>query len=409
MNTLYSRFSLGLLAALLSPLSSTEAAELTARASLLGTAAHAERGDAGYRATGNDLLTADQQSLRLMLEETQDNAEWSVHLKMARQHLDGYGAGGLHSSQLFRYRQLAQDWSSDIGAASSTRIGHELDRAVYKRRFDNLTLSLGRQPIDWGRGRFWQPLNVFGAFAPTDLDTDFKPGIDAVVLDWYPSAFSSVSAAYVLAPHDQSGIENSGAVHYRRQLGETSELSLLTGRVIGNNLVGAAFETDWAGIGWRIEGLHSHLQQTDENAVFWIAGLDYQFKDGTLVSAEWYDNSRGATRESALAGLQTDRLVVYGLQPYLGRKVLGLSVQRDITPLLRGNYTLLVSALNDAGSQLATSILHQFNLVYSVSDESDLLLSLLLSQGKGLNSLGDPQSEFGHLPASLTLRWQVYF
>lgn len=401
--------SLCLLAALLLPLSPAMSAEVTARFSVLGSAARAERGDAGYVAPGNDTLTADQQSLRLMLDRVRDNGELSLHLNVTRQHLNGTAAGQRHSSDLFRYHELSHDWWSTGGETSSTRVGYELDRAVYTRRLGDLTLGIGRQPIDWGRGRFWQPLNVFGAFAPTDLDTDFKPGIDAAVVNWYPSAFSSLTAAYVLAPHDRGEIENSGAVHYRRQVGETSEMSLLAGRVIGNNQAGASFETDWAGMGWRIEGVHTRLKQTGEDAFFWIAGVDYQFEEGTLVAAEWYDNSRGATTEAGLAGRQSDQLVAYGLQQHVSRRVLGVSVQRDITPLLKGTYTLLASPLKSPDGKMTTSTLHQLNLVYSVSNESDLLLSLLLANGKGLNQRSEPQSEFGHLPASVTLRWRVYF
>jgi hypothetical protein len=402
------RPSLLLLAGLLQP-AVAYTAELTGRVSLFGSAARAGAGDVGNTGTGNQTLTSDQQSLRLMLEDTQDDAQWSLHLKTARQHLSGYPAAGRHSSQLFRYRDLSGNWREDIGASSSTRIGYELDRASYKRRFGPVSVSLGRQPIDWGSGRLWQPMNVFGAFAPTDLDTDYKPGIDAAVIDWFPSAFSSLTAVYALSPKDSPSIDDSAAVHYRRQVGERSEIALLAGKVIGNGVLGASFESDWAGLGWRIEGVRYHLEQPRDKSVFWIAGVDYQFSDGTLISAEWHDNSRGASREADLAGMQTDPLVVSGLQQQLSRGVLGLSAGKDLTPLLHGSYSLFVSPLKDAMDERSISLLHQVSFTYSVSNESDLLLSFLVATGKGLNSLGAPRSEFGHLPASMTVRWRHYF
>jgi len=403
------RFSSWLLTVALLPLPAVQAAELTGRFSMLGTTAKAEQGDIGYIDADNKTLTADQQSLRLMLEDIQNNGEWSIHLKTRRQHLSGYPANELNSSGLFRYRDFSHDWLDERGSNSATRVGYELDRAVYKHRFDNITLGIGRQPIDWGTGRFWQPLNVFGAFAPTDLDTDFKPGIDAAVLDWYPSAFSSVTAVYAFAPDDNTAIDDSGAFHYRRQVGERSELSLLAGHVIGDDVMGAAFESEWSGLGWRIEGVYYRLEQTDESELFWIAGIDYQFNDGTLIAAEWYDNNRGATDEAPLVAMQSDRLASYGLQPYLSRRVLGISAKKDITPLLNGNYTMLSSALKDTDNHLSASMLHQFNLIYSVSNESDLLLSLLYASGKGLNPMAEPQSEFGHTPTSMTVRLRFYY
>jgi len=376
---------------------------------MLGTTAIADRGDVGYEDESHRTLTADQQSLRLMLEQTGNNDEWTFHAKAYRQHLDGYSAVQAQPSDLFRYDAPYQDWWSESGTNSSSRISAEIDRASYKHRFTHTSLTLGRQPIDWGSGRFWQPLNVFGAFSPTDLDTDFKPGIDAATLDWYPSAFSSLTAAYVLAPQDNSELENSAAVHYRSQAGNLSEYSLLVASVLGNRVYGGSFESAWQGMGWRVEGVRYHIEDTGEDSAFWIAGVDYQFSDGTLVAAEWYDNTRGATTESALSTAGSDRLVHYGLQQQLGRQVLGLTAERDLTPLLHGGYTLLATGVEDEQGNRRYSLLNQLNLRYSVGNESDLLLSLLGATGKGLDAAQRPQSEFGYLPVSMTLRLRFYF
>lgn len=376
---------------------------------MLGTTAVAEEGDLGYVDEDNTSLTADQQSFRLMLDDTLENGEWSVHIRGMRRHLSGFSDAELGTSALFRYRELDGAWLDESGTSDSTYVGYELDRALYRHRFGDMTLSAGRQPIDWGSGRFWQPLNVFGAFSPTDLDTDFKPGIDAAMVEWYPSAFSSLSGAYAFAPEDDDTLENSGALYYRSQFGEMSELSLLAGSILGNRVVGAAVESAWEGMGWRIEGAEYRFDDSDETARFWIAGLDYQFDDGTLVIAEWYDNSHGAETEQALAATAVDPLVLSGLQQQLGRQVLGLGLERDLTPLLNGGYTLLASRLEDNEGDNSVSLLHQLNLRYSVSNESDLLFSLLAASGKGGDRLGNPRSEFGHLPLSLTLRLRFYF
>lgn len=402
------RYSVAGLLLLLS-MPAVHAVEFTGRFSMLGTTAVAEAGDFGYQPTGSNALSADQQTVRLMFDEAQAAAEWSVHLRTVRQHLNGFTTDTVHSSDLFRYRDADFSLLDEQGADKATTLELELDRFFYRKRFDRYTLGLGRQAIDWGSGRLWQPLNVFGAFAPTDLDTDYKPGIDALTVDAYPSAFSTLTGTYVLGPKDEDDTENSSAIHYRRQVGVLSEISLLAASVIGNRVVGAAFESAWGGMGWRAEGVHYTLKQTDENAFFWIAGIDYMLEDGTLIAAEWYDNSRGANREDELPAKITDPLVVYRLQQHLGRQILGLSLSRDLTPLLNGGYTLLVGALRDEDNRQHVSVLHQLNFTYSVSDESDLLFSLLYATGKGLNAADEPQSEFGHLPTSVSLRLRFYF
>ncbi|MCW8900317.1 MAG: hypothetical protein OQK75_08990 [Gammaproteobacteria bacterium] len=388
----------------------TQAADFTGQFSMLGTTARATQDD--------NTLTADQQSLRLMLDnssardKTLNEAEWSVHMKMVRLHLSDFLFSDIHSSDLFRYEKLSSYWLEENDANNTSRFGYEIDRAVYKHRFKNTTLAIGRQSIDWGSGRFWQPLNVFGSFAPTDLDTDFKPGIDAARLDWFPSGFSSLTAVYVFSPNDNAAVDNnsSAALHYRRQVGEQSELKLLGADIIGNTVFAASFESAWGGMGWRLEAAHTQTKQ-NETSVFSIAGLDYQFSNGTLLAAEWYNNSRGANDITTLmnSNILTDTFIKYGLQQHLSQNVLGVSLNKDITPLMNAGYTLLASPVKDIDGTLNTSLLHQVNLIYSVSNESDLLFSLQFANGRGKTNLGQVQSEFGHVPTSITIRLRFYF
>lgn len=383
------------------------ALDWTGRVSVLGGVSIPARGDAGAAAA--HVPGADQQGLRLMAQDRGDSSEWSLHLDAARSSQRGLVGAAPQASDLFRWRRLADEQLGGDGIERSTRIGWAIDRAVFKRRFGQATLALGRQPVDFGSGRFWQPLNVFGAFAPTDLDTDYKAGIDAAVLDIYPSASSSLTAVVALAPRHQPEIEDSAALHYRRQVGDTSQLVLLAARVVGQRQVGAAFESDWRGIGWRVEGLHTRPEGGGAGSLFWIVGGDYQFDNGTLLALEWHDDARGATHEATLAEVATRRPVVQGLQQQLARRVFGLSVQRDLTPLLNASYTLLASRLRAADGQHAVSLLQQLSLVRSLSNESDLLLSLASGSGRGLDAAGAPRSSFGHLPLTATLRWRRYF
>lgn len=401
-----------LLAGLLSlPVTAVAETAVTGRFSMLGTTARAGEGDIGYLDGETRTLSADQQSLRLMLDGLESAAEWSLHLKASRLSLGGYPAPAPGASALFRYSELEGEWFEEQTGDRYIRAGYEVDRAFYRHRFSAANLTVGRQPLDWGSGRFWQPFNVFGAFAPSDLDTDYKPGIDGLNIEWYPSAFSSLSAAYILSPHDASQTERSAALHYQRQVGAVSEFKLLAGNVLGNPVLGVAFESGWMGMGWRVEGVQYRLDEFEHHSTarYWIAGVDYQFSDGTLLIAEWYRNSLGAERELQLAELASDPLVGVGIQPYLAREVLGVGLERDLTALLHGSYLLLAEGLDDEAGERQLSLMHQLNFTYSVSNESDLLLSLLWGQGRGLDEAGVPRSDFGHLPPSATLRLRFYF
>ena len=385
------------------------AAEFSGRFSMLGATAKSEEGDLGYQESVGDTPTADQQGLRLMLDGGSGTGEWSAHLSTGRAHSHGLIMGDQHSSDLFRYKELGNDLLNESDTTTSTIIRYEMDRLYYRYHFDTFSLSAGRQAIDWGSGRFWQPLNLFGAFAPTALDTDYKPGIDVLTADYFPSHLSSFTGVYAFAPEDQSDIENSGAIHYRRQVGERSELVLVAGSITGNTVIGGSFESSWNGIGWRIEGTHYQLDELDDETLFWIAGLDYQFNNGIMITAEHYYNSRGATSETEISQMYTDIIYAWGLQQHLSRQLVGIGVARDLTPLLYGSYTLLGSVLDNERGSDSWSFLHQLIVTYSVSNESELLASLMLPNGKGLSTSDEPKSEFGHIPPSLTLQLRFYF
>ncbi|HFD31821.1 MAG TPA: hypothetical protein ENJ28_03775 [Gammaproteobacteria bacterium] len=391
-------------------LSRATAAELTGRTSMLGSTAQATQGDIGY-INKNNLITSDQQSLRLMLDESSDGSEWSFQVKFLRQHISGLPFSDKNSSDLFRYNTLSYNWLNENETSNATRLGYEIDRAFYKYSFKKMSFAIGRQAIDWGSGRFWQPLNVFGAFAPTDLDTDYKQGIDAARFDWFPSDFSSLTAVYAFSPNDNPAIkqQTNAALHFRKQVGEESDYTLLAGSIIGYQVFGAAFESAWSGIGWRVEGAYYKDTNTNKDFTFLIAGLDYQINNETIITTEWYNNSHGANTVTAMANPTNDLYSQYRLQPQLSQNVLGVSINRVLSPLFNGTYTFLISPLKDSNGSINSSVLHQFNLNYSVSDEAELLLSLLWGSGRGLSLTNKTQSEFGHIPFSLSMRLRFYF
>lgn len=364
-----------------------------------------------------------QESLRLMLDSFSpgfgsSGSEWSVHVKGYHQHTDNSQSNRLpQGDSAFRYRQVKEDWDSN----NNTFIGYELDRLYYKKQLDQFALSIGRQAIDWGSGRFWQPMNVFGAFSPTDLDTDYKAGIDSVHAQYFPTPFSSLSLAYVFSTHDRPS-ENSSrldkhnhALRYRTQIAESSELALLYADVLERRILAASFESDWQGIGWRIEAAHYHDAEKDNlnqqtNLWFWIAGLDYQFSNGSLITFEWYQNQFGLsdTHDFDLTLLQADPVNTRPAQQQLGKQALGMSLGHDISPLLNLQYTGLVGTIMHTQNR-SYSILHQVNFQYSLSDNADLLFSVLAAQGKDKKDQLEIQSDYGHLPSQATLRLRIYF
>jgi hypothetical protein len=380
---------------------------------LIDVTSRAREGDVGFAHEGDDTRQTNLAGLRLMLADA-DGAPllWEIHYAQTKIDQGTIGpAPGATGADLFRY----EPWRWDIErretdgdhpvSGQSVIWTQEIDRASVRWQGEGWAASLGRQPISFGTGRFWQPLDVFGAFSPTELEREYKPGVDAVLAELAPSSFSTLTGVLVASPKDEPEVEDSAVLHGRVQLGEVTEVTALAGRVREQGVAGASVETAWLDAGWRLEALRGDPPEDEGDPyTFAIAGVDRQFGNGVFAALEWYRHSAGAAGSDRLAPVALSRPVQQGFQKQLSRDLAGLTVQKDLTALLNGSYTMLASFLEGAPSQL-----HQATLTYSVANEADALFSVLTGGGRGLDALGRPRSEFGHVPDTLYLRLRFYF
>jgi len=79
------------------------------------------------------------------------------------------------------------DLSSTLVDAGDARVRHDLDRlsaTVYTRAAD---VTVGRQAVTWGTALLFPVADLWGRFSPFELDTQQKPGVDAVRALAYPA------------------------------------------------------------------------------------------------------------------------------------------------------------------------------------------------------------------------------
>ncbi|MDH4122251.1 MAG: hypothetical protein OEV94_11145 [Deltaproteobacteria bacterium] len=314
---------------------------------------------------------------------------------------------------LFRAQSLR--WPLYSSTTQTVSSYAEIDRLKLTWEEGDWEVRLGRQPIAWGAGRFWQPTDVFGAFSPTEVDTTFKPGVDALVLSWFPGRLSQLSAAWVAHPSVHPERSDHLALHFRQQVGEESEMTLLAAQAAGMDALGGSLESTWFGAGVRVETLRfaPHKPQDPASPApgsFTVAGADYQFANETLLAVEIYHHTLGAVREDQLPLVAVSPAVLAGLQKHLSQNVAGVTVSRKLDPLLTGALVLLAAPL-DTPQGVEWSTLRQLALTYSISDEADALIVVMSGTGKGLSTAPTPlpQSEFGALPSVLSARIRFYF
>ena len=70
-----------------------------------------------------------------------------------------------------------------------------LDRIYLKYSVKNWDIQLGRQRINWGRTLVWNPNDIFNTYSYFDFDYVEKPGSDALRMQYYTGAASSLELA----------------------------------------------------------------------------------------------------------------------------------------------------------------------------------------------------------------------
>ncbi|MBI5611336.1 MAG: hypothetical protein HY902_20860 [Deltaproteobacteria bacterium] len=123
---------------------------------------------------------------RLLVSENLDfSAGWQLTAAMASDAAllgaSGSGlVGGAAPASLAPAKRRLVDFDPYLLSRPTLRVGHNLDllNAHWRSRWGDVTV--GRQALAWGSGRFWNPTDRLAPFAPSDIDREVRRGVDAV-------------------------------------------------------------------------------------------------------------------------------------------------------------------------------------------------------------------------------------
>ena len=241
-----------------------------------------------------------------------DRVRWKVHLRTAVMLstqpgvLDSMGGGVSALAEPPRWLPLQFTDTDDPNVLWKG----ELDRLMVKVRFWKIDLTVGRQPISFGVGFVFQPMDLVGTFSPLEIDKEFKPGVDAVRADIALGKFTELTLVGVfggpvcrhtsvpsstnpLAPSKWTTPSGGGcspggarldpehssaAVRLRTTWGKF-DLGGLVGWVRGDVVAGLFASGAIKRFKLRAEGTFTHHFTSDE--------LKYFFDDGELQNVYW--------------------------------------------------------------------------------------------------------------------------
>ena len=291
-----------------------------------------------------------------------------------------------------------------------------LDWAYAAVSLGPVTLTLGRQPVTFGRGKIWSAEDLVSTFSITEVDTEFKPGADALRLDCSVGQAGQLTVVAAAGEHgDELSLSGSSFVaRYKHSLGRV-EAGLLGGYVRGDGVAGLDAAWDVGSFDLYAEltvtfPTDRSLSPNDQTAQASLLGPGLEATGPAVVRAvlgatfkphakltlvpEVYFNGFGTwDNEQYLAVAQSQRLAL-GEQSTLGRLYLGGLCLFEAHPLLTLNAVGLFN-LRDPSSLLS------LGGVYNVAANVELKAGVYLPLGRVPDTsalLPVPRSEFGMYP-----------
>ncbi len=231
---------------------------------------------------------------------------------------------------------------------------HYLYRAYLRFQSEKFNLSLGRQRIAWGSGKFWNPTDIFNPFNPIQIERDERIGVDSIDMEFFLKPMTSFNLVY--APKDSSS-RSKGALKFKNTYKDL-DFSILGGKSGRDRIIGGDFSTTIMDGGFRGEIL-THFVPNRKNYYQFILNYDYTFRNSFYVLVEYFHNS-GPLRENEFL-----QLVDRGTHT-LTRNLFGINLGYDITPLLRADLYIIYGVKNEGlflHPKLRYSILQNLELV----------------------------------------------
>lgn len=296
----------------------------------------------------------------------------------------------------------------EISQTGSSKIIGDIDQLSVKYHSERSNLTAGRQPVSLANNFIFTPNDVFYPFSATAVDREFRPGVDALRFDYDITDLSTITALGVAGYDGNDPSWERSAVMLRGSTNVKSvDVSLIAGKTDTRRLLGMTLNAEALGLGLRLEGNYSHPAEGEAHADFFqiSAGIDKRWENSLHVILEYFYHGNGKSNPDDYM----ERIVDYPdiMDPYLARNYFGIFVMGEPTPLFTLQGVLLAN-LDDG------SILFGPGVIYSISDEAELILGGVIPYGETSfynagNFALDVKSEFGLYPRSVYLLGRVYF
>ena len=251
---------------------------------------------------------------------------------------------------------------------------HSVYRAFVKYYTPEFQAVIGKQLVDWGRLRFYSPVDIFNSVAAVNLEPDERIGLDAINLNFSPEDFVGIN---IVAAPDNSNEGASGGIRFYKTV-STYDLSLIAASVYKDQVYGVAFDGYIKDAGFRGEITHN-IQDNKREFTRAALGLDYRFNKKWYALMEHFYNGGHDDNDPAslTSSYKLSRQVVS-----LNSQLSSVWIQYTFSPLIDINHYMIY----DWDGQ---SVVMNPEIQYDINKNTDLRFGTQLFFGKGNSEFGD--------------------
>ncbi|PLX98815.1 MAG: hypothetical protein C0623_11215 [Desulfuromonas sp.] len=302
-------------------------------------------------------------------------------------------------------RRLDLEHDSNHGARWSNRLS--IDRLTLGGSYQDLDWSIGRQAVGFGRIVIFSPLDIIAPFPPDALDTDVRPGVDAVRTVYYFGLGGQIGGTIVFgADRDRNSYLVTFSVN-------KSGIDLLGigGTLRDRGMLGLGVAGNLGTLGVKAEASYYNGKDVgqpggDLHEDFTIGAIElwYRFNNGAVLLGQYLYNGAGAERPEEYLLAATSAPFNEGLAFLTGQQYLLLGPSWEFHPLASIS-GLLIRNLEDDSTLLRPQ------LQLSLTDNLSLDLFYSFNFGEDPQAVVPgifiPRSEFGSAGdnGGLLLRW----
>jgi hypothetical protein len=230
-------------------------------------------------------------------------------------------------------------------------VTQRIDRLSVGYTSPHVVVRIGRQPLTWGGGFVFHPMDLFDPFAPGAIDTEYKSGADMVYAQYLFDDGSDLQFVAVPRPARVHGPPESNAssfaLHYHGAIGNL-QTTWLFARDRRDFVAGIGVNGPLGGATWNVEIVPTFVRNgpTFTSALANISDAATIFGRDATLFAEYYRNGFGSpAHHYDLIDLSAPLIarLLRGQVFNTGRDYLAAGATVRWTPLLQIDPTLIVN------------------------------------------------------------------